>query len=123
MQLTDGNYYSQEANREYMSVSHLDFPLCPEQFPGHNNLFLPGHIFHKILVKRYKNRRKEEMQLTAENYYSQEANREYMSVSQFKDFSGTYGSSCMALCISTDKIPHLLSNSLITVFNELCGCV
>ena len=31
------------------------------------------------------------MQLTAENYYSQEANREYMSVSQFKDFAGTYG--------------------------------
>ena len=31
------------------------------------------------------------MQLTAENYYSQEANREYMSVSQFKDFVGTYG--------------------------------
>lgn len=31
------------------------------------------------------------MQLTAENYYSREANREYMSVSQFKDFSGTYG--------------------------------
>lgn len=31
------------------------------------------------------------MQLTEENYYSQEANREYMSVSQFKDFAGTYG--------------------------------
>ena len=31
------------------------------------------------------------MQLTAENYYSQEANREYMSVSQFKDFAGTSG--------------------------------
>ena len=31
------------------------------------------------------------MVLTAENYYSQEANLEYMSVSQFKDFSGTYG--------------------------------
>lgn len=31
------------------------------------------------------------MQLTNENYYSQEANREYMSVSQFKDFNGTYG--------------------------------
>lgn len=31
------------------------------------------------------------MQLTAENYYSKEANREYMSVSQFKDFAGTYG--------------------------------
>ena len=31
------------------------------------------------------------MQLTAENYYSQEANREYMSVSQLKDFVGTYG--------------------------------
>ena len=31
------------------------------------------------------------MVLTAENYYSQEANEEYMSVSQFKDFYGTYG--------------------------------
>lgn len=31
------------------------------------------------------------MILTAENYYSQEANEEYMSVSQFKDFAGTYG--------------------------------
>lgn len=31
------------------------------------------------------------MILTAENYYSQEANLEYMSVSQFKDFCGTYG--------------------------------
>lgn len=31
------------------------------------------------------------MELTAENYYSAEANREYMSVSQYKDFAGTYG--------------------------------
>ena len=31
------------------------------------------------------------MQLTNENYYSQKANEEYMSVSQFKDFVGTYG--------------------------------
>lgn len=31
------------------------------------------------------------MLLTADNYYSQEANMEYMSVSQFKDFIGTYG--------------------------------
>ena len=31
------------------------------------------------------------MNLTSENYYSQEANKEYMSVSQFKDFVGTYG--------------------------------
>ena len=31
------------------------------------------------------------MKLTSENYYSQEANKEYMSVSQFKDFAGTYG--------------------------------
>lgn len=30
-------------------------------------------------------------ELTAENYYSQEANEHYMSVSQFKDFVGTYG--------------------------------
>lgn len=31
------------------------------------------------------------MKLTAENYYSKEANEEYMSVSQYKDFAGTYG--------------------------------
>jgi len=31
------------------------------------------------------------MILTSENYYSKEANIEYMSVSQFKDFNGTYG--------------------------------
>lgn len=29
--------------------------------------------------------------LTDENYYSEEANREYMSVSMFKEFAGTYG--------------------------------
>lgn len=31
------------------------------------------------------------MVLTAENYYSKEASKEYMSVSQYKDFAGTYG--------------------------------
>lgn len=31
------------------------------------------------------------MQLTSENYYSVKANKAYMSVSQFKDFAGTYG--------------------------------
>ncbi len=31
------------------------------------------------------------MQLTSENYYSKEADKAYMSVSQFKDFAGTYG--------------------------------
>lgn len=31
------------------------------------------------------------MELSANNYYSAEANREYMSVSQYKDFAGTYG--------------------------------
>lgn len=31
------------------------------------------------------------MQLTSENYYSREADLEFMSVSQFKDFNGTYG--------------------------------
>lgn len=31
------------------------------------------------------------MKLTNENYYSMEANREYLSVSQYKDFCGTYG--------------------------------
>ena len=32
------------------------------------------------------------MLLTNENYYSLEANREFLSVSQYKDFMGTYGS-------------------------------
>ena len=31
------------------------------------------------------------MELSAENYYSEEANREYMSASQYKDFNGTLG--------------------------------
>ncbi len=31
------------------------------------------------------------MELTAINYYSKDANKAYMSVSQFKDFAGTYG--------------------------------
>ncbi len=31
------------------------------------------------------------MQMTDQNYYSQEANLEFMSVSQYKDFAGTYG--------------------------------
>lgn len=31
------------------------------------------------------------MRLSGDNYYSQEANREYMSVSQYKDFAGSYG--------------------------------
>ena len=31
------------------------------------------------------------MLLTSENYFSQEANREYLSVSQYKDFMCTYG--------------------------------
>ena len=31
------------------------------------------------------------MILAADNYYSAEANRQYMSVSQFKEFNGTYG--------------------------------
>lgn len=31
------------------------------------------------------------MILTAENYYSQEADQEYLSVSQYKEFIGTYG--------------------------------
>ena len=29
--------------------------------------------------------------LTPENYYSQEANMQYVSVSQYKDFNGTTG--------------------------------
>ncbi len=38
------------------------------------------------------------MVLTAENYYSAEANREYMSVSQYKDFAGTFGRPACEFC-------------------------
>lgn len=38
------------------------------------------------------------MVLTAENYYSMEANLEYMSVSQYKDFAGTYGKMPCEFC-------------------------
>ena len=31
------------------------------------------------------------MQLTNENYYGKEANQEYLSVSQYKDFFGSLG--------------------------------
>ena len=36
------------------------------------------------------------MQLTSENYYSQEANQEYMSVSGYKDFAGNLTARCLA---------------------------
>lgn len=38
------------------------------------------------------------MVLTAENYYSAEANREYMSASQYKDFAGTFGRPACEFC-------------------------
>ncbi len=38
------------------------------------------------------------MQLTADNYFSEAANYEYMSVSQFKDFAGTYGKVACEAC-------------------------
>lgn len=44
--------------------------------------------------------------LTAENYYSQEANEKYVSVSQYKDFYGTpdkRGCECMALAKMRDE--------------------
>ena len=41
------------------------------------------------------------MQLTEENYYSTGANREYMSVSQFKSFAGTHGrAACEAAALA-----------------------
>ena len=44
------------------------------------------------------------MQLTEENYYSDIANYEYMSVSQFKDFNGTYGkAACEAAAVAKLK--------------------
>ena len=41
---------------------------------------------------------KEEFVLTSENYYSNEADRRYMSVSQFKDFAGSYGRTGCEFC-------------------------
>ena len=38
------------------------------------------------------------MLLNNENYYSLEANREFLSVSQYKDFMGTYGSAGCEEC-------------------------
>jgi len=44
------------------------------------------------------------MILTSENYYSPEANTEYLSVSQFKDFVGTYGQAgCEAHALAKAK--------------------
>ena len=43
-------------------------------------------------------------ELTAENYYSKEANTEYMSVSQYKDFAGSYGKhGCEAAALAVMK--------------------
>ena len=38
------------------------------------------------------------MIITSENYHSKEANQEYMSVSSFKDFNGTYGRPACEAC-------------------------
>ena len=41
------------------------------------------------------------MKLTSENYFSQEANQVYLSVSQYKDFAGTYGRrGCEAMALA-----------------------
>ena len=66
------------------------------------------------------------MQLTAENYYSPEANYEYMSVSQFKDFAGTYGQvRCEALAMAKlrgeyqeEKTTALLVGSYVDAYFE-----
>ena len=38
------------------------------------------------------------MELTQDNYYSLEASREYVSVSQYKDFVGTLGKQGCEAC-------------------------
>lgn len=66
------------------------------------------------------------MELTAENYYSQEANAKYMSVSQFKSFVGTYGrSACQAKAVaefsgkwSNSKTTALLVGSYVDAYFE-----
>ena len=51
------------------------------------------------------------MVLTAENYYSQEANEEYMSVSQFKDFCGTWNANTYAPIVFLKALWLLHSNN------------
>ena len=57
------------------------------------------------------------MQLTSENYYSVEANREYMSESQFKDFAGTYGrlgcEACAMAKIRGEYVPEVTTPLLV----------
>lgn len=65
-------------------------------------------------------------ELTSENYYSDIANYEYMSVSQFKDFAGTYGKmgceeSAMAKIQGKFREPNrtaLLEGSYVDAFYE-----
>lgn len=52
------------------------------------------------------------MKLTSENYYSEAANYDYMSVSQFKDFSGTFGrASCEAMAMAKLRGEHQQENT------------
>ena len=49
------------------------------------------------------------MTLAADNYYSEEANRQYMSVSQYKDFVGSTGiKGCEAMAMA--EIPSPLQS-------------
>ena len=57
------------------------------------------------------------MILTDENYYSQAANMEYMSVSQFKSFCGTYGHmACEARAMAElrAQLPQLVAEAMHT---------
>lgn len=66
------------------------------------------------------------MILTADNYYSQEANREYLSVSQYKDFCGSLGKvPCEAQAMAklageweTEKTTALLVGSYVDSYFE-----
>lgn len=61
------------------------------------------------------------MQLTSENYYSQEANQEYMSVSGYKDFAGTYGKDALRV-LRNGEIERTLGGrkEYSTVGRKLC---
>ena len=66
------------------------------------------------------------MILTAENYYSEEANREYMSESQYKNFAGIFGRSmCEARVLAEmkgewkeDPSPALMVGSYVDAYFE-----
>lgn len=74
-------------------VLMADLYNCPELRTGYCKYECPigKHIPLATSVSGIEGIALRLMELTAENYYGTEANKAYMSVSQFKDFNGTYG--------------------------------